>query len=594
MRAKIGATWLLALFIVPFIPYIHIEPILGFYHEWFAALCGLLAASIFILPKTKLHLHIPTASVLPIGLLIIIALQTLFGVVGYSSQGLLACFSLILVIFLMMGVEGLKNQWSLEHILTGISMALMVAGLFNVFAGIAQLLAQAQFYNVWVSPSVGKQIYGNLGQRNHFTLLIMLGLLSSLYLYRVKVLGPWKLGLVYILFIIALAISGSRSTWLYLICASILTIVLYCRASASANKLLMYLMLVSLPAFLLFQELFSLQIFKEVMPITTANERLVVEGAGSSGVRLDVWRHAIEMLIDSDLLGVGYGNFAWSNYQKVAENFNQIPPNSSLLSVHFVNAHNAVLHLLAELGIFWGGVLLLGILWGYFYTKRLETLESWCIWSVLAVMLIHSLLEYPLWYMHFLLPFAVFLTLLNDKNLTIKAPLVWRPLVMVSAVIGVVFLGELYVENAALNRLFLAQRQSGDETISKRDLRIAMRSSVLLPYSDQFLSKMFVRLGDENALRNQMIINDRLVKFWPTSRILYRRVLLLYMLGREDESFEVLAAAAKVFGSQLNQFRRYLDRASKDFPRLITLRDSVVLLERKSGSADDADPLHQQ
>lgn len=589
MSVRIIYAALIALFVIPFLPYVHADPIITFDNEWLAALFGLFVSASLVLRTVIRRLSIPVVSLIPLGFLLIIGVQALLGMIGYRSQAVLVVLSLGLVILMMVSVASLNNRMAPEQLSQGIAKGLLVAGLFNITVSFVQLLGLTQFFNVWATPSTAGQIYGNLAQRNHFTLLCMLALLSTLYLHRNAVLGAWRTGALLVLFLIGLAISGSRSPWLYLGLAAVMAAILYVRYSTRDNSGLLCLTLGALPLFFLLQKLLSLSALKEVFLVSTANERLLTEGAGTSDVRMDLWRHALEMFIQSKLQGVGYGNFTWENYLKVAEHVDHIPDSSSLYRIHFDNAHNIVLHLLAELGIWGGLVLMLGVGWLFIYTRRLESTESWWLWSVLAVMGIHSLLEYPLWYLHFLLPFTVFLVLLNNGHLNFQMPALSRPVIFVAIMAGVLLLGELYIENTALQRLFLAQSRGA--VPARIDLQTAMRSPLLSPYSDRYLSKMLIRLGDPDALPYQLAVNDRFARIWPTSRVMYRRVLLLYLLGREPEAAEELVVAVRVYGRQLKQFRTYLERAEQDFPELTPLRQWVEAAEQKSGSAVTALPI---
>src|SRR5690606_32076970 len=89
-----------------------------------------------------------------------------------------------------------------------------------------------------------------------------------------------------------------------------------------------------------------------------------------------------------------------------------------LLDAHWVHgvsamhehAHNIFIHLLAETGIA-GALLLLAGVWAWLrgFQWRNITPEGWWLLALLAIIGIHSLLEYPLWYAYFLGPVALLL-----------------------------------------------------------------------------------------------------------------------------------------------------------------------------------------
>ncbi len=579
MTAKrFGYIGLFSLFLIPFIPVAQTEPIITFYHGWLAAFFGLFVAVALLHRKEESSQTIPFILFLPLGLLLIIGFQTFTGTVLYTSQGVLACLSLGAGLLVMLGVEKLKSCFSVEQLINSIAIAILIASTFNALAGILQLLGVEPLFNILALPSTGSRIDGVLGQTNHLALLSTIGMLSALYLHNNKTLNIWKFALLATLFLIVLAASGSRSVWLYIGISAMTAFLLQRRAPSSDNRLLLYLLLGSLPLFFLTQELFSHLHTKELLSITTANERALAEGAsatGGIGARLEVWPHAIAMFFETHLLGVGYGNFAWNNYLKVAENAGHIAENSDLHYTYFNNAHNIVLHLLAELGIWAGALMALGMGWLTTCTKRLEAAHHWWLWSVLAATGIHSLVEYPLWYLHFLLPFAALLALLNDQSFPVRlSSRLARPLLLSSLLAGSLLLGEVYLENAAINRLFLDQKRGSGQMA---DLATARRSGLLNAYVDDYTSRWEVRLGDPAALRQQLAVNDRLCRQRPTARILFRRVVMLFMAGRQKEALATLEVAAEVYrGRHLKRFVGYLDRAAKDYPQLQPLRRAVL------------------
>jgi O-antigen ligase len=120
--------------------------------------------------------------------------------------------------------------------------------------------------------------------------------------------------------------------------------------------------------------------------------------------RLAVWSDALALIRMHSWFGVGAGEFnlAWT-----LTPFPDRPPE------FFDHAHNLPLQLLAELGIPIGGLVLL-LLCAAFVLGAREALRSAgeaalarrCLVMVGLVAVLHSLVEYPLWYAHFLFPVA--------------------------------------------------------------------------------------------------------------------------------------------------------------------------------------------
>lgn len=133
------------------------------------------------------------------------------------------------------------------------------------------------------------------------------------------------------------------------------------------------------------------------------------EGEGLA-MRLQIMAHGLRQWMDSPLLGGGWGTHAGWVFLH-AEN---IP-----WPRYTNHAHNLVSHLLGETGLL--GVAPIAIAFLMVFKRILSTKvwrQGWVpkIYSVLLlVMLLHSLVEYPLWNLFFLVPFSWALTRLMQS-----------------------------------------------------------------------------------------------------------------------------------------------------------------------------------
>jgi O-antigen ligase len=128
-----------------------------------------------------------------------------------------------------------------------------------------------------------------------------------------------------------------------------------------------------------------------------------LHGYGSDS-RVTTWLNTLEMIRTHPWAGVGFGmyNFAWT-----------MTPFPGRATAFFDHSHNLPLQLAAELGIpVAAGVLglLLASLWagrgGLTQADDVRAVSARTALFMLAVVGVHSLLEYPLWYAYFLLPTA--------------------------------------------------------------------------------------------------------------------------------------------------------------------------------------------
>jgi hypothetical protein len=126
-------------------------------------------------------------------------------------------------------------------------------------------------------------------------------------------------------------------------------------------------------------------------------------------IRFELWRQAWEIALQHPLLGIGVSQFGGGQYWVARPGPFIVPA---------TNCHNVILEVAAELG--WPAALAvacLGLYWGLRdLPSRLAKPEQALAWGMLLAIAIHSLLEFPLWYLYFALP-AAFLFALGEPSL---------------------------------------------------------------------------------------------------------------------------------------------------------------------------------
>jgi hypothetical protein len=137
------------------------------------------------------------------------------------------------------------------------------------------------------------------------------------------------------------------------------------------------------------------------MPHAVGAATRVTEGDSS---HFAIWKNAFEMLRQQPWLGVGWGefNFAWT-----------LTPFPHRPTAFFDHTHDLPLQLAVELGLPFAALVICLLFW----TLIQGLLRAWATkgaaghgaraaWVMVAMIGIHSLDEYPLWYAYFLLPAA--------------------------------------------------------------------------------------------------------------------------------------------------------------------------------------------
>lgn len=123
-----------------------------------------------------------------------------------------------------------------------------------------------------------------------------------------------------------------------------------------------------------------------------------------SSSRFGIWSNTLALLAQNPWFGVGWGqfNFAWT-----------LTPFPGRPVAFFDHTHNLPLQILVEVGLPLG-LLILGLIgWGGWKALSAcledrgdDSARIRCVFVMLAMMMVHSQLEYPLWYAYFLLPTA--------------------------------------------------------------------------------------------------------------------------------------------------------------------------------------------
>ena len=284
------------------------------------------------------------------------------------------------------------------------AQAWLAAALVSSLMAVLQYFGLAAALAPWVSPSELGQSYANLRQRNQFASLTSIGLVSLLVMQawharpesvpRRGLAGLTALAAAAAL-LLALGNATSSSRTGFLQWALILLVLLgawlkggglRCRRPGAALGLSLWafacyaLLLMVLPRSLLAWQ---------GADIGSMAERLVASGQDS---RRLIWENVAHLIAQKPWSGWGWGELDYAHFMTVYPGLRF----SELLD----HAHNLPLQLAVELGVPAALAICLGLaLWVWRAQPWREREPGRLLaWGVLAIIGIHSLLEYPLWY----------------------------------------------------------------------------------------------------------------------------------------------------------------------------------------------------
>ncbi|NDY91006.1 PglL family O-oligosaccharyltransferase [Ideonella livida] len=279
---------------------------------------------------------------------------------------------------------------------------LLTAALLSALVGLVQVFWPAAADGQWLArTSLAGRAVGNLRQPNHLSTLLIWGLMAlAVMAHRGRWLGqrlPDGLAAAMgLLLVLAVVLTASRTG-----VAGILLLAVWglCdkRLRPAVRWSLVVTPLLYLGGWLL------MSAWAEAAARTFGGQARLAENDLRSS-RLGIWRDTLTLIAREPWTGVGFGNFnfAWS-----LSPLPQRPP------PFFDHSHNLALQWLVELGLPLGGLVLLGLGAAAVLAGRAaaaapgdEGVTARGAWMIVLLAGLHSLFEYPLWYLYFLLPTA--------------------------------------------------------------------------------------------------------------------------------------------------------------------------------------------
>jgi O-antigen ligase len=447
-------------------------------------------------------------------------------------------------------------------------LAIVLAFFLLTGAELSALIGVLQHYQ-WHTPldavivmQISPSMYGNLAQPNHFADYVALGLTSLGLLFQQRKLKPAYVILLAMPLLFGLALSGSRSSWLYMMLMAGLAW-WWARRDAAMKPLLRYAVLL-IAGFALMNVIAQMSFKLGADSGTDTLQRIIANsgsGETSGSIRLYMWREAVLIFLQSPWLGVGFGQFAWHHFELLPS------LRANNITGLYNNAHNLIFQLAAETGI--AGLLALFVssaIWLYGLRRASLGAAHWWGYTALGVLAIHSLLEYPLWYAYFLAVAALLLGAFDETRYRLSMPNLWRISLWVILVAGLVSLTHLRVDYQRIKGVLAIDPAASDVADAKQraleGLLAVEHSSLLSPYADLFI----VPLAEVNAdrIRQKIALGNNAMHFTPIAPIVYRQTLFLAQDGQIEAAKQLLEQAIwsypdnKIFQQQLH------DLAEKD------------------------------
>lgn len=563
----IGLAWTL-----PFLQPYHRFPLTGFYSEWLALALGLAAALVLLDKDSWNKAAVPAVAVAPIGLIVVLGLQVALGRVPYAEQALTAALYLLWTAVLILLGHVLRREIPLATAATMLAWFLFAGGVLGAAVGLLQHYQISTPVDFLIGRTHTQSVYGNLGQPNHYAGQLSFALVSASYLYARRSLHGALAGGCIALLLLLLALAGSRSTWLYLGALTVLALLLHHRRRDADSRRTAVVAAWLLPGFVVAHWVSTLPFMAPADgAFVTSLERLFQVASGIEP-RLQLWREAWQMFLGAPVLGAGWGQFAWHHFLYQAATGATAAPGV------YNHAHNAILHLMAESGAL-GTLIVVGavLLWLTDLKGVKFDLERWWQLALLAVIGIHSMLEYPLWYAYFLGVAALLLGLGAERVFILRLAGAARMVVGLGIVAGWLNLVAVLPSYRDFELLvFIPQRSNSpplDEEAFSRAIAGIHREPLLAPYVE-FAVAYGVTLTEE-SLPEKLIFTARATHFAPVPVVVYRHALLLALAGEREAALAQLEQSLRVYpeeaGDVVAQLEALASRRPAGFAPLLEL-----------------------
>ena len=459
-----------------------------------------------------------------------------------------ACAALLLVLVAL-------SRMSRQTLWRAACWAWVLAAAVNAGFALLQYFDLAAPLDPWVNLPPTGQVFGNVRQRNLFATLCVMGLAALAW----GVTG-WR----------AVPNQGAsevRPLWLSRVGAAAAAMLLGAGLALSCSRtgllelVLLWLMLgvwrrlqapSEAPAAtwqVLAWGTATYVLAAWLLPLLTGQEGSSFSRWGDStgSGRRVIWANVWQLVLQKPWLGWGWGELGYAHFITLFEG----PRFGEILD----NAHNLPLHLAVTLGLPLAA-LVMALLAAAVYRAqpwRAPDAAQQLAWVVLAVISLHSLLEYPLW--HGTFQTAAVLCVwylygcrvqgLQAKQWLLAAPLERLALraAVVAVAVGVLAACGLAADSyRRVNMLFVPAQFRPAEFADGVALQ---RRDVMLFVHQVSFTRLGVELSRDNA-KKSLDIASNLLHFNANHFVVERIIASLEMLGRHDEAhfYEVRYAAA--------------------------------------------------
>ena len=504
---------------------------------------------------------------------IYIAIQPSIVQISFPGLSYVASLEFVLCILLAISTSTIVEKYGLPYFVSIICLALVAGAILQSIIGLIQYTGYYKSFSRLIfydSSHPTTNIFGHFGQRNHYCHYLTWATFGLIYLHLKDKIDKTTFYSLIVWFMFSITIAASRSVFIYFIGAIAISGVYYLFNRTLQSKKLLFLITISSIILVVFEYGYPiLQTFiSHKHEVASGLERLTqanIDG-GLVGRRLVEWQKAWITFLAHPIFGYGLNGFAHQSVY-LYPLFKNTPLNSGL----FTNCHNLILQLLAETGLIGTLIIVIGGLWVISRTlisprirkprRRNVSLEVIIVLCMIATTVAHSMVEYPLWYIYFLGPLTIFMSLDKslfklNKNLIISIVTIPITFIIYLLISGSLTFNTLvrYID-APTNKISFVYQAKQIEEIINHNVLWAFPAVYTL---DNYITINSVKTNTAFNEQTQLEYENLLGLSHPYPDVLIKQALLNWNLGNYAAARKYATLAIQAFPSYKSSFLKSL------------------------------------
>ncbi len=482
---------------------------------------------------TRLKSSFIKITIITLSLILILLIQIPLQKHTYASLNLFTIVFILGVALTYCTLTDAQQYIKKNQLIQSIAIAIIIGSFIQHACMLVQLF-QIPNMGQWIYFTNTSDIFGNIGQRNLLAHYLLWGIASTTYLIAIKKIHI-QVGLILLSWqAFMLGLIPSRTIILIILSVTIITILYALNNPIFKAKKYLPLFSISLLLIILFQ-IYTPVIFSYFD--FNFNSSIDRAAHGSYLDRIIEWKKALQITWNAPWMGHGWDSYAWNSFNIDADP--EYSNRNRSASNIFTHSHNMILNLTAELGIPATIFILISLTWIILKHLKNISIEKCFLLSLITITLTHSLVEFPLWYGYFFIPFTIFIALLCDSsesqstysiNITASIVLTTALLLISCAIIysQLLTLRELYNFSTTKNDREAAERLQEIEQYGEKHFMIQPYADSRLLYSLDVNKEIIPNWGFKVA--------ERYPTYRPYLVPMFIKIRLDYLNGKKQQA----------------------------------------------------------